>query len=66
MIKLEITCEDVDEARLILNARQYHSLITDFVNKIRLARKHDGDVVKTIDIFINDFYTASDHHLGPY
>lgn len=66
MIKLEIVCEDADEARLILNAQQYHNLIYDFTNQIRSARKHDGDVDKVIDTFIESFYTALDHHQGPY
>ena len=66
MIKLEIECEDADEARLILNAQAYINLINDFTNQIRSARKHDGDVNKVIDIFIGDFYTAIDHHQGPY
>lgn len=66
MIKIEIVCEDVDEARLILNAQQYYSLIRDFVEQIRSARKHGGDVDKVIDNFIGDFYTAIDHHHGPY
>lgn len=66
MIKIEIECEDTDEARVVLNAHHYLSLITDFTNQIRLARKHDGDVNDVIDSFINNFYTAIDHHNGPY
>ena len=66
MIKLEIECEDADEARLILNAQQYHSLICDFVQQIFTARRHDGDVNSVIDNFIGDFFNATEHHHGPY
>lgn len=66
MIKLEIQCEDTDEARVVLNAHNYLCLIADFTNQIRLARKHDGDVNQVINKFITDFYTATEHHQGPY
>jgi hypothetical protein len=66
MIKLELECEDVDYARVVLNAHSYLSLITDFTNQIRLARKHGGDVNQVIDNFFSDFYTATEHHNGPY
>ena len=66
MIKIEIQCEDTDEARVVLNAHHYLSLITDFTNQLRTVRKHGGDVNDVIDSFINNFYTAIEHHNGPY
>lgn len=66
MIKLEITCENVDEARLILNAQQYHSLICDFISQVKRSRECEEDINKVIDIFIGDFCIATEHHRGPY
>jgi hypothetical protein len=65
-IQITITCEDNAEALLYLNAVSYHSLISDFQNQIRLAKKHDGDVLKVVDNFMTDFYNATEHHIGPY
>lgn len=65
-IQLIITCEDNTEASMYLNAVSYHNLISDFCNQIRQAKKYDGDVLNVVDIFMPDFYTATEHHNGPY
>ena len=68
MIKLNISCETADEARVYLNAPQYHNLISDLRAALRLARKHgnDGDVLRVVDSFTNDLCSAVDHNEGPY
>lgn len=65
-IQITIECQDNAEAVMYLNAVSYHNLISDFCNQVRLARKHDGDVLKVFDTFASDFYNAIEHHTGPY
>ena len=68
MLELKINCQDVDEARIYLNAHQYHNLLSDLYQALRTAQKHgtDGDVLKQVDSYIPDLATALDHHTGPY
>ena len=68
MIKLNIECESPEEARVHLNAPQYHNLLGDFYQALRSARKHgnDGDVLRVVDSFTNDLCSAVDNHEGPY
>jgi len=65
-IQITMTCENNTEAALYLNAVSYHNLISDFYSQVHLAKKHDGDVLKVVDNFMPDFYTATEHHNGPY
>ena len=68
MIKLNIECESAEEARVYLNAPQYHNLISDFYAALRSARKHgnDGDVLRVVDTFNNDLCNAIDNSNGAY
>lgn len=65
-IQITIVCTDNAEAAMYLNAASYHNLISDFHNSVRLAKKHDGDVLRVVDNFMPDFFTATEHHNGPY
>ena len=68
MIKLNISCETADEARVYLNAPQYHNLISDLYAALRSARKHgnDGEVLRVVDSFTNDLCNAVDNSEGAY
>jgi hypothetical protein len=68
MIDLVIKCENLEEARVYLNAHQYLNLISDFYIAIRNAKKHgsDTDVLKTVDMFEHDFISAIHHSDGAY
>ena len=68
MLELNIKCEDLDEARVYLNAPQYHNLLTDLYAALRSARKHgsDADVVKAVDTFYPHIILACEHHSGAY
>jgi hypothetical protein len=68
MLELKITCQDADEARMYLNAPQYHNLLDDLRNQLRNAQKHgsDSDVVRVVQNFFPDITIACDNHQGPY
>ena len=68
MLELKIQCENADEARIYLNAQQYHNLLDDLRNQLRNAQKHgsDADVVRVVQSFFPDITIACDHHTGPY
>ena len=68
MLELKIQCENADEARMYLNAPQYHNLISDLYQALRSSLKHgnDADVLKVVDQFQPDLANALDHHQGPY
>jgi hypothetical protein len=68
MLELKITCESLEDARIYLNAHQYHNLLDDLRNQLRNARKHgsDADVVRVVQSFFPDITIACDHHTGPY
>lgn len=68
MLELKLQCDDVDQARIYLNAQQYHNLLCDLYNALRGARKHgtDADVLFQIEHFMPDLAAAFDHHTGPY
>lgn len=68
MLELKIQCQDAEEARMYLNALQYHNLLDDLRNALRSAQKHgtDSDVVKVVQNFFPDITIACDNHLGPY
>ena len=68
MLELRIHCEDVDQARIYLNAQQYHNLLDDLRNSLRSAQKHgtDADVIKVVQSFFPDITAACDHHTGAY
>ena len=68
MLELKINCEDADEARIYLNAHQYHNLLDDLRNALRNAYKHgdDKDALKVLGSFFGDITNACDHHQGPY
>ena len=68
MLELKIRCQDADEARLYLNATQYHHLLTDFYNALHDACKHGkpSDILKQVDAFLPELARAVDHNTGPY
>lgn len=68
MLKLEIACESHDEARVYLNAHQYHNLLSDLMNAIRSAQKHgsDKDLLFQINHFYPDICKAVDNSMGAY
>lgn len=68
MLELKIQCSDADEAKMYLNAVQYHNLLEDLRIALRTAQKHgtDSDVVKVVQNFFPDITIACDHHQGPY
>lgn len=68
MLELKIQCENAEEARIYLNAQQYHNLLVDFASQMRTAKKHGeiSDVLKVLEMFLPDIDTAVDHHHGPY
>jgi hypothetical protein len=68
MLELKIQCDTAEDARIYLNAHQYHNLLDDLRNALRNAKKHgfNADVVKVVDNFFPDITAACDHHTGPY
>lgn len=68
MLELNIKCESVDEARIYLNALQYHNLLDDLRNALRSAQKHGSnkDVLQVVETFFPDITNACDNHQGPY
>ena len=68
MLELKIQCETADEARIYLNAQQYHNLLDDLRNALRNAQKHgtDSDVVRVVQNFFPNITIACDNHQGPY
>lgn len=68
MLELNIKCESIEEARVYLNAHQYHNLISDFYAALRSARKHgsDADVLHQVDCFMPDLCKAIDNSEGAY
>ncbi len=68
MLELKITCEDAEQARIYLNAQQYHNLLSDLYQALRSARKYgtDAEVLKAVETFYPDITNACDHHTGPY
>jgi|694.fasta_scaffold34146_5 hypothetical protein len=68
MLKLNIDCEDNQEAMVYLNAPQYLALITDLTQAVRNAEKHGDDqsLLKVIRDFYPDLCRAMDHVEGAY
>ena len=68
MLELKIQCQDADEARMYLNAVQYHNLLDDLRNALRNAYKHGerAEVLKVLDNFYTEITAACDNHQGPY
>jgi hypothetical protein len=68
MLELKIQCETAEDARIYLNAHQYHNLLDDLRNQLRNARKHgtDEDVVRVVLNFLPDITAACDSHQGAY
>lgn len=68
MLELKLHCESHDEARVYLNAHQYHNLLCDLYQELRNARRHgdNASVMRVIDNFYSDIEVALDHHEGPY
>jgi hypothetical protein len=68
MLELNIKCESLQEARMYLSAQQYHSLISDLYMALHGACKHgtDKDVLRVVETFMPDMYTAIEHSEGAY
>lgn len=68
MLKLEFNLDNSDDARLYINAPQMYSMITDFANALKAARKHGNseDLAKVVDDFWPDLLATIDSVEGPY
>ena len=68
MLELKIKCESPEEARVYLNAPQYHNLISDLYSGLRNARKHgtEADLAMFVDNYIDDLYKAIENSQGAY
>jgi nitrate/nitrite-specific signal transduction histidine kinase len=68
MLELKIQCDTAEDARIYLNAQQYHNLLDDLRNALRNAYKHgdEADALKVLQNFYPDIIAACDHHAGPY
>jgi len=68
MLELNIKCESLEEARVYLNAHQYHNLISDLYSALRNARKHGkpSDVLQVFDNFLPELCKAIDSIEGAY
>ena len=68
MLELNIKCESLEEARVYLNAPQYHNLISDMYSGLRSARKHgtDADVIMFVDNCLDGLYKAVENSGGAY
>jgi hypothetical protein len=68
MITLTLNCESNDEARVYLNAPQYHNLLSDLYQALRSADKHgtEADVLKVVESFKPELIKAIDNSLGAY
>jgi nitrate/nitrite-specific signal transduction histidine kinase len=69
MLELKIQCETAEDARIYLNAHQYHNLLDDLRNALRNAYKHgegSSTALKVLENFYNDITKAVDHSQGPY
>ena len=68
MLELKIACEDAEQARVYLNAPQYHNLITDFAQALRNNQKHgtSESLQSIVNTFYEDFQTCAHSLEGPY
>jgi hypothetical protein len=68
MLELNIKCESLEEARIYLNAQQYHNLLSDMAMAFRNVIKHgtEKDIIVQVNNFYPDLCKALDHHQGPY
>ncbi len=69
MLELKIQCETAEDARIYLNAHQYHNLLDDLRNALRNAYKHgegSSTALKVLENFYNDITAACDNHTGAY
>jgi nitrate/nitrite-specific signal transduction histidine kinase len=68
MLELKIQCDSAEDARIYLNAHQYHNLLDDLRNALRNAYKHgdDKDALVVLQNFYNDITAACDNHTGAY
>ena len=68
MLELKLQCESNDEARVYLNAHQYHNLISDLYAALRNARKHgtDQSVLQVVESYMPDLSRAIDNSEGAY
>ena len=68
MLELKLNCETDTEARIYLNAPQYHNLLSDLQQAIRNAQKHgtDQDLVRVVNSFYADICHAVDNSQGAY
>lgn len=68
MLELNIKCDSHDEARVYLNAHQYHNLLSDFYSALCAAKKHgtDKDVLVQVEHFMPDLCKAIDNSQGAY
>jgi hypothetical protein len=68
MITLTLNCENEDQARVYLNAPQYHNLLSDIYQAFRSAEKHGTmiDLLQAVNSIKPDLIKAIDNSLGAY
>jgi hypothetical protein len=68
MITLTLNCENEDQARVYLNAPQYHNLLSDLHAALRSVQKHGTTVnlLETVNRFMPDISNAVDNSQGAY
>ena len=68
MLQLNITCDTLEEARIYLNALQYHNLINNFSLALENAYKHgtDRDVLHQVKYYMPDLTRAVENSQGAY
>lgn len=68
MLKIELNCETLEEARIYINAHNYLNLIFDTYNSIKQARKHGdaSDMERVLDTFLPEMAKAIEHDQGAY
>jgi hypothetical protein len=68
MITLTLNCESNDEARVYLNAPQYHNLLSDLHAAFRSAQKHGTTVnlLETVNRFMPELASAVYNSEGAY
>ena len=68
MLELRITCESADEARVYLNAHQYHNLLSDIQLAFRNAQKYGDEAALAASAkkFYPDICQAVENSTGAY
>mgnify|MGYP000293692479 FL=1 len=67
IFNITINCDSADEARVYLNAPQYHNLLSDLYHSARTCQKHgDGNLDVVLNNFLSEICNAVDNSTGAY